>query len=62
MIVSDGITDAENAEGDMFGEERLERACQSDDAFKMIMEQVTRFRDSTDQNDDTTLIEIVFTG
>jgi serine phosphatase RsbU (regulator of sigma subunit) len=60
VVVSDGITEAENAADDLFGEERLESACKSDDAFANIMEQVAQFRGSTAQNDDATLLEVTF--
>jgi sigma-B regulation protein RsbU (phosphoserine phosphatase) len=62
IVVSDGITEAENSVDDLFGEERLESACQSDDAFTNIMEQVAHFRGSAAQNDDITLVEVTFTA
>ncbi len=62
VVVSDGITEAENADGELFGEERLESACQSEDAFKNIMEQVAQFRGSAAQNDDVTLVEVSWTA
>lgn len=60
VVVSDGITEAENAESDLFGEERLELACKSEDAFNKIMEQVAEFRGPTAQNDDATLLEVTY--
>jgi serine phosphatase RsbU (regulator of sigma subunit) len=62
VVVSDGITEAENSVDDLFGEERLEDACKGDDAFNRIMEQVAEFRGSTAQNDDATLMEVIFTA
>jgi sigma-B regulation protein RsbU (phosphoserine phosphatase) len=62
IVVSDGITEAENAEDDLFGEERLEEACKCDDAFNRIMERVAEFRGTTAQNDDATLLEVIFTS
>jgi phosphoserine phosphatase RsbU/P len=62
IVVSDGITEAENAADDLFGEERLEEACKCDDAFNRIMEKVAEFRGTTAQNDDATLLEVVFTA
>ena len=62
VVVSDGITEAENASDDLFGEERLESACQCEDAFSNIMVQVAEFRGSTAQNHDATLLEVTFTA
>jgi hypothetical protein len=60
VVVSDGITEAENAADDLFGEERLEEACKCDDAFNHIMERVAEFRGATAQNDDATLLEVIY--
>ncbi len=60
VVVSDGITEAENSADELFGEERLETSCQHDDAFTNIMEQVAQFRGPTAQNDDATLLEVTF--
>jgi serine phosphatase RsbU (regulator of sigma subunit) len=62
VVVSDGITEAENSVDELFGEERLESSCQHDDAFINIMEQVAQFRGATAQNDDATLLEVTFTA
>ncbi len=62
VVVSDGITEAENAADDLFGEERLENACKCDDAFTKVMEQVAEFRGTTAQNDDVTLLEVIYTA
>jgi sigma-B regulation protein RsbU (phosphoserine phosphatase) len=62
VIVSDGITEAENAADDLFGEERLEEACKAEDAFNKIMEKVAEFRGATAQNDDATLLEVIYTA
>lgn len=62
VVVSDGITEATNMDDDEFGEERLEHACQFDDPFSRIMEEVITFRGTAPQNDDVTLLEIEFNG
>jgi serine phosphatase RsbU (regulator of sigma subunit)/pSer/pThr/pTyr-binding forkhead associated (FHA) protein len=62
VVVSDGITEAENAADDLFGEERLEEACKCDDAFNHIMEKVAEFRGATAQNDDATLLEVIYSA
>jgi sigma-B regulation protein RsbU (phosphoserine phosphatase) len=62
VIVSDGISEAENPEGDMFGEERVarlvaEHAHDSEtEIHDRIVEAVLDFRAGAPQGDDTTLI------
>jgi len=58
VLVSDGITEAENASADTFGIGRLARA--SLDGFSAIQEAVREFRGSAQQCDDSTLIEITY--
>jgi serine phosphatase RsbU (regulator of sigma subunit) len=62
ILVSDGITEAENANADLFGEERLESACCSGDAFEEILREVKSFRAETPANDDTTILELTYLG
>ena len=64
VFFSDGIVDAENATGEMFGEERLCSLLQhtpaatssSNSAIETIMEAVARFQSGTDHFDDETLV------
>lgn len=62
ILVSDGITEAENAEAELFGEERLETSCRCADPFQKILDDVRDFRGTTPANDDTTLIELTYVG
>ncbi len=64
VFFSDGILDAENSTGEMFGEERLCSLLQnepaatstSDSAIETIMAAVARFQSGTDHFDDETLV------
>lgn len=63
ILVSDGITEAENASAELFGEDRLESACCNvADAFETILQQVKVFREDTPANDDTTILELTYLG
>jgi sigma-B regulation protein RsbU (phosphoserine phosphatase) len=62
VIVSDGVSEAEDPAGDMFGEERVAQlaAAHAHDSeteiHDRIVSEVTRFRDGVPQGDDMTLI------
>ena len=62
VIVSDGVSEAEDPAGDMFGEERVAQLAAAHahdsetDIHDRIIEDVTRFRDGVPQGDDMTLI------
>jgi sigma-B regulation protein RsbU (phosphoserine phosphatase) len=62
VVVSDGVSEAEDRDGEMFGEERVaqlaaEHAHDSEtEIHDRIVEEVTRFRDGTPQGDDMTLV------
>ncbi|HUB30236.1 MAG TPA: SpoIIE family protein phosphatase [Terracidiphilus sp.] len=62
VFVSDGILDAENAQSEMYGQERLAKAlCQNRESSAgqvadAIMDDVTRFQDGKDRFDDETII------
>ena len=45
LLVTDGVTEAEDAEGEFFGTERLEECCQ--EGFAAIEQAVTEFRGDT---------------
>lgn len=62
ILVSDGITEAENADSDLFGDERLEESCSARDVFEKILEDVKIFRAETPANDDTTILELTYLG
>jgi phosphoserine phosphatase RsbU/P len=60
LVVTDGVTEAEDASGEFFGTERLE-AC-SGGGFAAIEQAVTAFRGDTPLTDDYTVTEMVFRG
>jgi serine phosphatase RsbU (regulator of sigma subunit) len=60
LLVTDGVTEAENAHGEFFGNERLE-AC-SRDGFAAIEQAVNDFRGETPLTDDCTITEMVYRG
>ena len=60
LLVTDGVTEAENAEGEFFGTERLEASgCEG---FAAIERAVTEFRGSMPLNDDSTMTEMIYRG
>jgi len=60
LVVTDGVTEAEDATGEFFGTDRLE-AC-SGGGFTAIEQAVTAFRGDTPLTDDCTITEMVFRG
>jgi len=59
---SDGIHEARNAQGEMYGEERLRQVfrevCEPSETFDAILESVHRFVGRQERDDDLTLIEV----
>ncbi len=60
LLVTDGVTEAENAAGEFFGNERLESCCQQ--GLMAIEQSVTDFRGDTPLTDDFTITELIFRG
>ncbi|MGB8770570.1 MAG: SpoIIE family protein phosphatase [Candidatus Korobacteraceae bacterium] len=60
VLVTDGVTEAENAEGEFFGMDRLEGCCK--DGFPAIEQAVTDFRGDTALTDDCTITEMIYRG
>lgn len=62
IAYSDGLIEARNTQGEMFGQERLERLINDKRVrgglFAEIRDAVRQFRGEEPQNDDVTLIEI----
>ena len=62
IFISDGILDAENAQGEMYGEERLtgllcaHREQSASHIAEVILSDVTRFQAGHDRFDDETII------
>jgi phosphoserine phosphatase RsbU/P len=60
LLVTDGVTEAEDANGEFFGNERLEDCCR--DGLAAIEQAVTTFRGETPLTDDCTITEMVYNG
>jgi sigma-B regulation protein RsbU (phosphoserine phosphatase) len=60
LLVTDGVTEAEDATGEFFGNERLESCCQ--EGLAAIETAVTVFRGDTPLTDDFTITEMIFRG
>jgi len=60
VVVTDGVTEAEDAEGEFFGTERLEGCCSR--GLDGIVRAVGDFRGATPLSDDCTVTEIIYRG
>jgi len=60
LLVTDGVTEAENVDGEFFGTERLESCCR--DGWAAIEQAVTQFRGETPLTDDCTITEMIYRG
>jgi len=60
VVVTDGVTEAEDAEGEFFGTDRLETCCPT--GMDGIVNAVGAFRGSTPLSDDCTVTEIIYRG
>jgi len=60
LLVTDGVTEAEDAEGSFFGNERLEGCCHR--GLPAIEQAVTDFRGDTPLTDDFTITELIYRG
>ena len=61
VLVTDGVTEAENAAGDFFDNERLEIAAKAGD-LQHIFSALSGFCAGTPLNDDCTVVELVYLG
>jgi len=61
VLVTDGVTEAENAAGEFFDNERLEAAARAGD-MRSILSAVSEFRGATPLGDDCTVVELGFSG
>lgn len=59
VIATDGITEAQNAAGEFFGDERFERAI-AEEGFDSVFEHVHRFCGNTPLSDDCTVLELAY--
>src|SRR6478609_3998757 len=62
ILVTDGVTEAENARGDFFEDSRLEAVAAKGATLENIFEAVANFCGGTPLNDDCTVVELVYTG
>ncbi len=60
VVVTDGVTEAEDASGEFFGSERLDNCCH--EGFLAIEQAVTKFRGDTPLSDDCTMTEMTYRG
>lgn len=61
VLVTDGVTEAENAEGEFFDNERLEVAAKKG-SMQDIFAAVSEFCGSTPLSDDCTVVEMTYSG
>jgi sigma-B regulation protein RsbU (phosphoserine phosphatase) len=61
VLVTDGVTEAENARGDFFEDSRLELAAKTGN-LDQIFRAISDFCGGTPLNDDCTVVELVYTG
>src|SRR4051812_12390028 len=62
LLVTDGITEAENKDFDFFGDERLEKLATGEDCIAKIISAVQTYREFTPFSDDVTLLELEYDG
>src|SRR5467141_2508913 len=62
VLVTDGVTEAENARGDFFDNERLEAVAAKSGTLEDIFAAVANFCAGTPLNDDCTVVEMLYTG
>jgi phosphoserine phosphatase RsbU/P len=61
ILVSDGVTEAEDAQGEFFGDERLDSASLCGD-LPSVLQRMTEFCAGQPANDDCTIVQVAFTG
>ena len=62
ILVTDGVTEAENAQGDFFDNERLEGVAARTPTMEDIFASVAEFCGGTPLSDDCTVVELLYTG
>src|SRR5438309_4535172 len=62
VLVTDGVTEAENAKGDFYDNERLEAVAANGSSLEDIFASVSAFCGGTPLGDDCTVVELVYTG
>jgi phosphoserine phosphatase RsbU/P len=61
VIFTDGITEAENSQGEQFGEWAI-ACCAHSNTADSILENVSQFQGSLERHDDWTLFELLYRG
>ena len=62
LLVTDGVTEAENARGDFYENERLEAIAARSSSLDEIFTSLANFCGGTPLSDDCTVVELVYTG
>jgi len=61
LLVSDGVTEAENSEGDMFGDERLDTNLASHQ-LNQLAASLWEFCGPEPLRDDCTMVQLIYRG
>jgi phosphoserine phosphatase RsbU/P len=62
VLVTDGVTEAENARGDFFEDSRLEAVAAKSNGLEDIFTAVADFCSGTPLSDDCTVVDLLYTG
>jgi serine phosphatase RsbU (regulator of sigma subunit)/pSer/pThr/pTyr-binding forkhead associated (FHA) protein len=62
VLVTDGVTEAENAEGEFFDNHRLEKVAAESGGLEQILSAVSTFCAGTPLSDDCTVVDLLYTG
>ena len=62
LLATDGITEAENKDGELFGYDGLSDAAHRHPDIAAILDHVEKFHSPNPAQDDCTLVEIRYTG
>jgi phosphoserine phosphatase RsbU/P len=62
ILVTDGVTEAENPGGEFFDNERLEAVAARSEGLEGIFAALAEFCSGTPLNDDCTVVELLYTG
>ena len=62
VLVTDGVTEAENAEGEFFDNHRLEKVAAESGGLEQILSAVSVFCAGNPLNDDCTVVDLLYTG
>lgn len=62
VMVTDGVTEAEDAQGEFYGDERLEQFANAENPYESIFASVKAFCGETPLSDDCTIVELHYKG